>query len=111
MADITAERLREIVTSDPLALAICAQMGEPSWADVRAIAAELLAARAEIERLREDSNATAMDLVDERDDALADLREAIELLRAFRRDRHTIADWEPIWDRADELVMKHKETP
>lgn len=46
MADRTnEERLREIASSDPLALAICAQMGEPSWADVRAIAAELLAAR------------------------------------------------------------------
>ena len=48
MADITDERLREIATSDPLVLAICAQMGEPSWADVRVIAAELLAARAEV---------------------------------------------------------------
>lgn len=49
MADRTTdERLREIATSDPLVLAISAQMGEPSWADVRAIAAELLAARAEV---------------------------------------------------------------
>ena len=48
MADITDERLREIASSDPLVLAICAKMGEPSWADVRAIAAELRAARAQL---------------------------------------------------------------
>jgi outer membrane murein-binding lipoprotein Lpp len=52
VADITDERLREIASSDPLVLAICAKMGEPSWADVRAIADELLAARAEVERLQ-----------------------------------------------------------
>lgn len=50
-------------------------------------------------------------MLDELDALRADLREAVQLLRAFRRDRHTIADWEPIWERADELVEKHKETP
>jgi hypothetical protein len=49
---MTDEHLRAIAESDPLALAICALMGEPSWADVRQMAAELLAARAEIRRLR-----------------------------------------------------------
>ena len=46
------ERLRDIAASDPLVLAICATMGDPSWADVRQNAAELLAARAELRRLR-----------------------------------------------------------
>lgn len=50
------------------------------------IASELLAARAEIERLREDANTTAMDLVDERDDARADLREAEQELLAARSE-------------------------
>jgi hypothetical protein len=50
---ITPERLREIASSDPLVLAICAKLGEPSWADVRAIAAELLAARARIAKLEQ----------------------------------------------------------
>jgi hypothetical protein len=51
-ADLTDERLRDFAASDPLVLAICATLGEPSWADVRQNAAELLAARAEIKRLR-----------------------------------------------------------
>jgi hypothetical protein len=51
-ADLTDERLREIAASDPLVLAICAAMGDPSWSEVRQNAAELLAARAEIRRLR-----------------------------------------------------------
>ena len=88
MADITEERLREIASSDPLVLAICAKIGEPSWSDVRAIAAELLAAR-------------------------ADLREAMELLRAHGQPR----DWITRGDAADwncrygKLLAKHKETP
>ena len=78
--------------ADPITDEFLRNVANYSWAayckdsDLQAIAAELLAAR-------------------------ADLREAVELLRAFRKDRHTIADWEPIWERADELVMKHKETP
>ena len=38
------------------------------------------------------------------------LHEALALLRAFRKDWRTIADWEPIWKRADELVEKHEPT-
>ncbi len=52
MTDLTDERLRDIAAGRPLPLAICAAMGEPSWADVRQNASELLAARAEIKRLR-----------------------------------------------------------
>lgn len=63
MADRTNdERLREIASSDPLALAICAQMGEPSWADVRAIAAELRAARARIAKLEQEPPMAMIDL-------------------------------------------------
>jgi alpha-D-ribose 1-methylphosphonate 5-triphosphate synthase subunit PhnI len=81
---ISEERLREIASSDPLTLAICAQISEPSWADVRAIAAELLAAR-------------------------ADLREAMELLRAFN---FTIATGTlGLHERRTALLEKHKETP
>jgi hypothetical protein len=50
---ITDERLREIAESDTLVLALCTEMGEPSRAEVRENAAELLAARAEVRRLRE----------------------------------------------------------
>ena len=99
MAEITEERLREIASSDPLVLAICATLGEPSWANVRAIAAELLAAR-------------------------ADLRDAMELLRAHGEP----PDWlRRAWLRGDPgdnttpfhtwtrrygaLLEKHKETP
>lgn len=80
-------------------------------------AAELDAARAEIERLREDANTTAMDLVDERDDARADLREAMELLRAHGQAPGwlssagrfgAVKDWNR---RYGELLAKHKETP
>lgn len=73
----------------------------------RAIAAELLAARAEIERLREDGNTTAMDLADERDAARADLREAVKLIRL------TCSGYEsPEWkEQAAELLDRHKETP
>ena len=52
MTDMTDERLRDFAASDPLVLAICATMGDPSWADVRQNAAELLVARAELRRLR-----------------------------------------------------------
>ena len=52
MTDLTDERLRDIAQGNPLVLAICATMGDPSWADVRQNAAELLAARAELRRLR-----------------------------------------------------------
>lgn len=49
---VTDDRLREIATSDPLVLAI---WGEPSWADVRAIAAELRELREENARLRDET--------------------------------------------------------
>jgi hypothetical protein len=52
VTDLTDERLRDFAASDPLVLAICATMGDPSWAEVRQNAAELLAARAELRRLR-----------------------------------------------------------
>lgn len=102
MDDITDERLREIVEGT-----YC------GFDEGSAIAAELLAARAEIERLREDGNTTAMDLVDERDAARADLREAMELLRAHGMP----PDWITVGDAADwnrrygALLAKHKETP
>jgi hypothetical protein len=53
MTNMTDERLSEIAAGRPLPLAICAAMGDPSWADVRNNAAELLATRAELRRLRE----------------------------------------------------------
>ena len=59
---------------------------------VHSIAAELLAARAEIERLREDGNTTAMDLVDERDEARAEverLRCRVAVLERVRNE----AEW------------------
>jgi membrane-bound lytic murein transglycosylase B len=88
---ISDERLREIASSDPLALAICAQMGEPSWSDVRAIAAELLAAR-------------------------ADMREAMELLRAHGQPPNWMMQTQfgatKEWNRSyGKLLAKHKETP
>ena len=67
---------------------------------------ELDAARAEIERLREDSNATAMDLVDERDDARADLREAIRLLGEAWSEGAGDASWSR---KTFALLAKHKE--
>ena len=101
MADpISEERLREIASSDPLVLAICATLGEPSWADVRAIAAELLAARAEVDRLR------------------AGLCEAMELLKAHgqppdwmqRKPGHHSWQWHHWNRRYGALLAKHKET-
>lgn len=79
---------------------------------VEGLEQKLQAARAEVERLREDGNATAMDLVDERDEARADLREAMELLRAHGQP----PDWLKLGDAADwnarygKLLKKHKET-
>ncbi len=52
MTDLTDERLREIAAGKPIPLAVCAATGDPSWAEVRQNAAELLAARAELRRLR-----------------------------------------------------------
>lgn len=52
MTDLTDERLREIAAGKPIPLAVCAATGDPSWAEVRQNAAELLAARAEVRRLR-----------------------------------------------------------
>ncbi len=52
MTNLTDERLREIAAGKPIPLAVCAATGDPSWAEVRKIAAELLAARAELQRLR-----------------------------------------------------------
>lgn len=96
MDDITDERLREIIENTYC----CLDEGP-------LLAAELLTARAEIERLREDGNTTAMDLVDERDAARADLREAVELIRL------TCSGYEsPEWkEQAAELLDRHKETP
>lgn len=79
---ITDERLREIASSNPLVLAICAQMGEPSWADVRAIAAELIAARARVAELEQQPPMALVDLgvgVN-----WAGLREDMQRLRAER---------------------------
>lgn len=113
---ITDERLREIASSDPLVLAICAKMGEPSWSDVRAIAAELLAARM---RIRSDEEhlptigKMAKDLAeteDELDGLRADLREAMELLRAHGQP----PDWITLGDAADwncrygKLLQRHQ---
>ena len=53
MTNLTDERLSEIAAGKPIPLAVCAATGDPSWAEVRQIAAELLAARAELQRLRE----------------------------------------------------------
>ena len=52
MTDLTDERLREIAAGKPIPLAVCAATGDPSWAEVRQNAAELLAARAELRRMR-----------------------------------------------------------
>ncbi len=52
MTDLTDERLREIAAGKPIPLAVCAATGDPSWAEVRKIAAELLAARNSLQRLR-----------------------------------------------------------
>jgi hypothetical protein len=52
VTDLTDERLREIAAGKPIPLAVCAATGDPSWAEVRKIAAELLAARNSLQRLR-----------------------------------------------------------
>lgn len=51
------------------------------------------------------------DIVQARDAARADLREAMELLRAYRTAWHTKEEWVPLYERADALLAKHKETP
>jgi hypothetical protein len=133
VADPIDDRLREIANSDPLLLAICAQMGEPSWADVRAIAAELLAARAEVaeakrlegvrlaqiaslqEIIRNDTTPAGVEVARFRAEVerlRADLREAMTLLRAHGQPKDWItrgdaADWHR---RYGELLAKHKET-
>ncbi len=45
------------------------------------------------------------------DAARAGLREAVELLRAYRTAWFTREEWVPIEERADALLEKHKETP
>jgi ElaB/YqjD/DUF883 family membrane-anchored ribosome-binding protein len=73
VTNLTDERLREIAAGKPIPLAVCAATGDPSWADVRQNAAELLAARTELRRLRA-IEAAAMDIAqvtEERDDPWA----------------------------------------
>ena len=96
------------VRGEDLRLVVAAINALPSMLD------QLEARSEEAQRLNRiigDSGAWTIQAVQELDAARADLREAMELLRAFRRDRHTIADWEPIWYQADALLEKHKETP
>lgn len=58
---IPAERLREIATK---AWALDDQIDVPNWMECEPIAAELLAARAEIERLRDDRDALLAAVMD-----------------------------------------------
>ena len=130
MADriINDEQLREMATADPLALAICASLGLPACCGSLADAAKQLtderdAARAQLhaddqrawealgrpEGTHETTNVQRLCAEVER--LRADLREAMALLRAYCKDRQNITDWRPIWERAFELVEKHKETP
>lgn len=44
--------VQEIANSDPLVLAICSKLGEPSFDDIRLIASELLRCEKEIEQLK-----------------------------------------------------------
>ncbi len=71
MTNLTDERLREIAAGKPIPLAVCAATGDPSWAEVRQNAAELLAARAELRRLRA-IEAAARDAMRQIDRALWD---------------------------------------
>jgi len=61
---ITDERLREIAAGKPIPLAVSAATGDPSWAEVRQIAAALLGARNSLQRLRA-IEAAARNLEDE----------------------------------------------
>jgi membrane-bound lytic murein transglycosylase B len=84
--NITDERLREIVAD------------EDDYAEAQSMAAELLAARAEVERLR------------------ADLREAIKLLQAHGQPPNWMMQTQfgatKEWNRSyGKLLAKHKETP
>ena len=108
MAEITEERLREFASSNLLTLAICATLGEPSWADVRAIAAELLAARAELRRMSEWHDEIADALRAEVERLRADLREATSLLGQAWSDGAGDATWSR---ETQALLEKHKETP
>ena len=125
MADITEERLREIASSDPLVLAICAKIGEPSWSDVRAIAAKLLAANAEVERLaseraemletiqRNEDRSAGIDPHPLNDDAIlsrADIAELVEEARSKRgesagRSMREIAEFEMVCTRSEYVSM------
>lgn len=93
---------------------------------VRAIVQERDAARAEIRRMSEWHDEIADALRAEVERLRADLREAMELLRASRKDRPSIAMVEALrarrgdrdfsaesnarWARTDALLAKHKET-
>lgn len=98
---ITEDRLREIATSDSLVLAICATMGGPSWSDVRAIAAELLAARARIAKLEQEPPMQLVDCAHGLD--LQRIRDDLQSLNDCRKDNKRLraqmhADDQRAWE-------------
>lgn len=93
--------VQEIANGDPLVLAICSKLGEPSFDDIRLIASELLRCEKENKQLK------------------ASLKEASKLLGGLasvcnyahhgKHDRHSLAEQCPVEKRIDILLEKIKE--